>query len=98
MRISDLAEDQGLAVSTMTWNLKLLEDKGWVRRVPGADDRRTVKVELTNGGREVAAKLSNTNVARFSHAFREFHPSDRVERAVALDRVAAALEKTEDES
>jgi len=94
LRISDLADDQGLAVSTMTRNLKLIEgEKGWVRRVPGVVDKRTVEIELTDVGREVAASLSDTNVAQFSRAFREFHPSDRVERAVALDRVAAALEK-----
>jgi DNA-binding MarR family transcriptional regulator len=98
LRISDLADDQGLAVSTMTRNLKLLEgEKGWVRRVPGTIDKRTVEIELTDAGREVAASLSDTNVAQFSHAFRQFHPSDRVERAVALDRVAAALEKSDDE-
>ncbi len=97
VRISDLAEEQGLAVSTMTRNLKLLEDKGWVSRVPGTDDRRTVQVALSDSGRELAARLSETNVARFSRAFREFHPSDRLERAVALDRVAAAIEKADGE-
>jgi DNA-binding MarR family transcriptional regulator len=95
LRISDLAEEQGLAVSTMTRNLKLLEKKQWVRRVPGCADKRTVEVELTGGGRNIAANLSETNVSQFSRAFRQFHPSDRVERAVALDRVAAALERAE---
>ena len=96
-RISDLAEEQGLAVSTMTRNLALLEEKGWLRRTPGQEDKRTVRIELSESGRDLAAKLSGTNIARFSHAFREFHPSDRVERAVALDRVAAAIESVEPE-
>jgi len=94
--VSDLADEQGLAVSTMTRNLKLLEDKGWVHRVPGTDDRRTVQVALSESGRALATRLSDTNVARFSRAFGEFHPTDRVERAVALDRVAAAIEKAEE--
>ncbi len=98
LRISALAEEQGLAVSTMTRNLKLLERKAWVRRLPGSADKRTVEIELTEAGREVASSLSDTNVAQFSRAFRRFHPSDRIERAVALDRVAAALEKSERES
>ncbi|MBI5508451.1 MAG: MarR family transcriptional regulator [Deltaproteobacteria bacterium] len=96
-RISDLATEQGLAVSTMTRNLALLEEKGFLRRVPGADDKRTVTVELSESGRALAAKLSDTNIARFAQAFRGFHPTDRVERAVALDRVAAAIEKIDDE-
>ena len=97
MRISDLADEQGLAVSTMTRNLALLELKGWARRMPGAEDKRTVRVALSLTGKDLAARLSNTNVARFSQAFREFHPSDRVERAVALDRVAQAIERIGDE-
>ena len=97
VRISDLAEEQGLAVSTMTRNLQLLEDKGWVRRLHGTEGRRSVQVELSEGGRELAGRLSETKVARFSRAFREFHPSDSVERAVALDRVAAAIEKVDGE-
>jgi DNA-binding MarR family transcriptional regulator len=93
MRISDLAQDQGLAVSTMTRNLELLERRGWISRMPGAGDRRTKLVELTQQGRQLAGRLSDTKVARLSQAFSRFHPSDRVERAVALDRVAAALER-----
>lgn len=93
LRISDLAEDQGLAVSTMTRNIGLLERRGYVGRSQGESDRRTVLVQLTDAGRALAGNLGDTNVAKFSRAFGAFHPSDRVERAVALDRVAAAIEK-----
>jgi DNA-binding MarR family transcriptional regulator len=96
-RISDLALEQGLAVSTMTRNLSLLERNGWVVRATGARDRRTVWIRLTASGRELAGTLSDSKVSRFSRAFSTFHPSDRVERAVALDRVAAALERADDE-
>lgn len=94
-RISDLAGEQALAVSTMTRNLSLLERRGWIARATGASDRRTVWIRLTDSGRELAATLTDTSVARFSRAFSRFHPTDRVERAVALDRVAAALEKAD---
>lgn len=93
MRISDLADEQGLAVSTMTRNVDLLEKKGLITRQTGAEDRRTVMVELTARGQERSATLQQTTSGAFGRAFGGFHPSDRVERAVALDRVAAALEK-----
>jgi DNA-binding MarR family transcriptional regulator len=93
LRISDLAADQGLAVSTMTRNLTLLEKKGWVERQTGASDRRTVNVLLTPDGRRHSQRLQSTTIGLFDRAFHAFHPSDKVERAVALDRVAAALEK-----
>ncbi len=94
-RISDLADDQGLAVSTMTRNIGLLEHHGYVGRTQGESDRRTVLVHLTDSGRRLAGSLGDTNVAKFSRAFSAFHPSDRVERAVALNRVAAAIEAVE---
>src|SRR5262245_29290762 len=93
IRISDLAHEQGLAVSTMTRNLSLLEKKGWIVRQIGADDRRTVLVALTEEGGRRSRRLQQSTLGIFGRAFRAFHPTDRVERAVALDRVAAALEK-----
>ncbi len=92
LRVTDLAADQGLAVSTMTRNLAHLEKKGWVGRAVAAADRRVVHVRLTEEGTAQARILLGTTVGVFNRAFAAFHPTDRVERAVALDRVAAALE------
>lgn len=97
IRISDLADDQGLAVSTMTRNLALLEKKGWLARRQGAKDKRTVLIALTDQGREIARGLQETTLGQLNTVFRAFHPSDRVERAVALDRVAAAIEHADDD-
>jgi len=66
-----------------------------VRRISGADDRRTVRVLLTDSGRDKAVELQDTTLSRFQRAFHAFHPTDRVERAVALDRVAEALESND---
>lgn len=97
IRISDLADDQGLAVSTMTRNLALLEKKGWIDRRQGAEDKRTVLIALTDVGREVAGGLQSTTLGQLSQIFHAFPAADRVERAVALDRVAAALEDADDQ-
>ncbi|MCK5689106.1 MarR family transcriptional regulator [Myxococcota bacterium] len=95
IRISDLAMQQGVAVSTMTRNLALLERKGWILRIQGSVDRRTVSVRLTEEGRLVSTRLQGTSVGRFSKAFDAFEPSDRAVQAKTLDGVAAALEKAE---
>ena len=92
-RVSDVAADQGLAVSTMTRNLALLERKGWLARESDPRDRRIVRVRLTSTGQQVSRHLGRATQNRFAMAFRSFHPTDRVERAVALDRVATALER-----
>ncbi|MBI3180397.1 MAG: winged helix-turn-helix transcriptional regulator [Deltaproteobacteria bacterium] len=96
VRVSDMAGDQGLAISTMTRNFALLERQGLVQRADDDADGRAVRVVLTEAGRALAQALNETTVAKFARAFRVFHPSDRIERAVALDRVAAALEQIDD--
>jgi DNA-binding MarR family transcriptional regulator len=92
VRVSELAGAQHVAPSTMTRNLHGLERRGLVERSPGADDGRTVAVSLTEAGRALTAMLRRSKDELLFSAFGPFHPSDRVERAVALDRVAAALE------
>jgi DNA-binding MarR family transcriptional regulator len=45
-----LAQDLGVSNAGMTGRLDGLEKKGWVKRMPGADDRRRVDVEVTRAG------------------------------------------------
>ncbi|MEZ4270274.1 MAG: MarR family transcriptional regulator [Myxococcota bacterium] len=92
--ISQLANDQGLALSTMTRNLALLERKGWLKRVAGETDRRTVLIQLTQEGLQQADRLAQLSHQKLSDVFARTHPSDRLEQAVALNRVAVALEKS----
>jgi DNA-binding MarR family transcriptional regulator len=43
--------------ATMTGTLDQLEYKGWVRRIPNPDDRRSVLVEITDEGTAIADRL-----------------------------------------
>jgi DNA-binding MarR family transcriptional regulator len=45
-----LAADLGVSNAGMTGRLDKLERRGFVKRVPGASDRRTVDVEVTRAG------------------------------------------------
>jgi DNA-binding MarR family transcriptional regulator len=56
-RITDLADQEGLAQPTMTLLLKRLEERGWVARERDASDGRAVLVSLTDAG---AAALQDT--------------------------------------
>jgi DNA-binding MarR family transcriptional regulator len=49
-RITDLAEQEGLAQPTMTLLVQRLEERGWVARERDAADRRAVLVSLTDAG------------------------------------------------
>jgi DNA-binding MarR family transcriptional regulator len=48
-----LAQDLGVSNAGITGRLDGLEKKGWVKRLPGADDRRRVDVEVTRKGATV---------------------------------------------
>lgn len=51
---STIAERVLVASATMTATLDTLEQRGWVRRIPNPDDRRSVLVEITPEGATVA--------------------------------------------
>jgi len=46
----DLALDLGVSNAGMTGRLDGLEKRGWIKRTPGAKDRRRVDIEITRGG------------------------------------------------
>ncbi|MBR0272267.1 MAG: MarR family transcriptional regulator [Methanobrevibacter sp.] len=49
-----LAQSFHLNESTITRNLKKLEDKGFIERIP---DKRTKRIEITDNGRKIAQKV-----------------------------------------
>jgi DNA-binding MarR family transcriptional regulator len=48
-----LAQDLNVSNAGMTGRLDGLEKQGWIKRMPGADDRRRVDVEVTRSGAAV---------------------------------------------
>ena len=48
-----LAQKLGVSNAGMTGRLDGLEKQGWIKRMPGADDRRRVDVEVTRAGAKV---------------------------------------------
>jgi DNA-binding MarR family transcriptional regulator len=54
---SQIGERVLVASATMTANLDLLERRGWIRRTPNPDDRRSILVEITTDGRAIADRL-----------------------------------------
>lgn len=73
--MAELARDVSLDPGAMTRALDRLEAKGLLKRVRSVDDRRVVKLELTDEGREasklvpaVLADVFNAHLAGFSRA------------------------------
>ena len=54
---SEISERTLVSSGTMTGTLDQLEYRGWVRRTPNPDDRRSVLVEITDEGKAVTDQL-----------------------------------------
>jgi len=54
---SQVADRVLIPSATVTATLDLLERRGWIRRAPNPDDRRSVLVEITPDGRAVADQM-----------------------------------------
>lgn len=75
---AELARIVGMDTGAMTRMLDRLEQKGLIRRARSAEDRRVIKLELTEEGLHKArqippllAKVSNAHLADFDDADRE---------------------------
>src|SRR4051812_6530164 len=61
----ELAEHLKVAVNSMTSIADSLERKALVRRHRSEEDRRVIRVELTDSGREIFQSLSEANMRLF---------------------------------
>jgi DNA-binding MarR family transcriptional regulator len=96
MRMSDLAAELSHSPSRISHTIARLEERGWVERTRGANDRRVVVARLTEGG---AAKLREASPGHLALVERLVFEtlSDRgvAETAGALDRIRKAAEDTD---
>ena len=90
----DLAATVGIEGPTLTHHLDRLEKAGVIERSRDADDRRAVRVELTDAGDELFGRLRTAAVS-FDARLREGLADDEVEalRAV-LARLRANVERS----
>ena len=56
--ISDLSDKLGVDISTMTRNIQRIEKKGLIIRMVNENDRRSIKIQLSNRGRTVSESLT----------------------------------------
>ncbi len=56
--ISDLSEKLGIDISTMTRNIQRIEKKNLVKRLPNPDDKRSIKLFLSQRGTTLSNSLN----------------------------------------
>ncbi|GAA1585223.1 MarR family transcriptional regulator [Actinomadura kijaniata] len=96
-RMTELAEEQGVRLPTMTAQINRLERDGLVRRGRDAADARVVTVELTGAGAEHLRTGRARRVDFLADRLAALSPDDREAIAAALpalDRLFAPERKT----
>ena len=86
IRLSDLAADLGVELSTVSRQIASLEGKGYVVRTIDPDDRRAALIELSAAGRATMQKMRAAWQATIQDLLVDWKESD-------VDRLAKLLER-----
>lgn len=92
VRLSDLASWQGVDKSTITPQVRRLEERGLLERRPGASDRRVTLLGITRHGRSVQQRRARTGAALIDALLREWSAADRTAFATLFARFADQLD------
>jgi DNA-binding MarR family transcriptional regulator len=92
VRLSDLASWQGVDKSTITPQVRRLEERGLVERRPGGSDRRVALLGITRQGRSVQQRRAAAGAALIDRLLREWPAEDRTAFATLFARFADQLD------
>ena len=84
LRLGDLAAAEGIAPSTLTRLVTVLEEAGYVTRQPDPSDARASTIAITPLGRETMERLRDENTALLSQNLLLLTPEQRTALAAAL--------------
>lgn len=86
---ADLAREMMTDAGAMTRMLDRLEGKGFLERVRSSEDRRIVKVLLTDKGKELADQMMQVAVDVLNHHLRDFTETELAQFKDFLRRMTA---------
>lgn len=96
LTMHELSVAMNLAGSTMTRVVDKLVANGLAERAPDEEDRRIVRVSLTDGGRELRTQMDSIYRDMFARVADKVDPRDREAFLRALRQVVAALSEVAD--
>jgi DNA-binding MarR family transcriptional regulator len=88
---TQISERMLVASASTTATLDLLEYRGWVRRMPNPEDRRSTLVEITDAGRAIADRLLAGIRILERDALDQLSPRERSQLLALLDKVLTRL-------
>jgi DNA-binding MarR family transcriptional regulator len=92
VRLSDLASWQGVDKSTITPQVRRLEERGLLERRPGLGDRRVVLLGITQHGRSVQQRRATAGAALIDTVLRTWPAEDRTAFASLFAHFADQLD------
>lgn len=90
--VSELANSMSIHQSTASNLIDKLEDKGYISRVRGEQDRRIVNLELTDFGKEILAKAPLPHKGILPDALMRLNTSTLSELNLHLTQLIAGME------
>ncbi len=93
LRLSQLAEAEGLNPTMLSRVIAGLVDAGLVQRVSDAGDRRAARVKATTAGRRLAERMRRERTAALNHALEGLTESDQQLIETALPALEALAEE-----
>ena len=90
---TELAKELMLSSGAMTNRLDRLEEAGLVRRAPDPNDRRAIRVELTDRGRDMWGEAVGVQAAKEQMFAGELTAEDKEQLNSLLRRMMLTLEK-----
>jgi DNA-binding MarR family transcriptional regulator len=91
IRVSDVARMQGVDKSTISPQLRRLEQRGLLARTTDPSDGRVVLVRATDKGHRWQDELDTAGAAVFAEVLRRWTPADVTALATLLTRFAEQL-------
>jgi DNA-binding MarR family transcriptional regulator len=92
LRLSDLAAAEGIAPSTLTRLVAVLEERGYVRRDAVAEDARASKLSVTEAGREVLEHIRQESTTALAGSLALLSPGQLAALAAALPAIEQLAE------
>jgi DNA-binding MarR family transcriptional regulator len=83
-RLTSLAVDEGVAQPSMTQLIQRLEQQGLVERNRDAEDRRVVRVAITQAGRELLAERRRARAADMARLIATLDPEEEAALSAAV--------------
>lgn len=95
MKMTRLAKGLAISLPSMTGLVDRLYKMGLVKRRPDEHDRRIIKIELTQKGKDVVGKILKQRLEFISEIFGKINEAERAQYLRILTKIKEILYETE---